>query len=204
MNNATYYTTFSSGGLSAPFSPSKSDQTFIIYGVNDGSLRMPFNRADYFVSTQNVPTKCAPNTGVLRKSVLSHTDGTFTGGALPLLDCVADMQVTYWLDTDGDGKINWPPVDDISALDAQTIRNQLMEIRVYIVAHEGQRDMNFDFSMNNTRPLFFTAKEQLTSGPVGNTRDIPFVNLKNLVGDPDYKYYRWKLYAMVVKPQNLR
>jgi hypothetical protein len=204
MNGSTYYTQFSTGGLPAAFSPQKTLDTYLIYGVDDGNLRMPFNRADYFVSTQNVPTRCAPQTGVLTKSVVNHAAGTFTGGVLPLLDCVADMQVTYWLDTSSDGIIDWPPLDDISdktVYTAETIRNQLMEIRVYIVAHEGQRDPNFDFSMNNTRNPYFSATE-IT--PDGSSRTINFVNLKNLVGDPDYKYYRWKLYTLVVKPQNLR
>lgn len=189
----------------APWQPTDTTDTRLVYGVDpDTNLRMPFNRADYWVhrettnpATDEVPDRCAPNTGVLRKAVISQNNG-WRMAPLPLLDCVADMQVNFWLDTDGDGNINWPPSDDISGLTAQQIRDQLKEIRVYIVAHEGQRDMNYDFSMNNTR-------EALSSLEVlgGNSRTITFVNLKNQIGDPDYKYYRWKVYTLVAKPNNL-
>jgi hypothetical protein len=63
--------------------------------------------------------------------------------------------------------------------------------------------MSFDFSVNDTRSPILAHTETLTSGPVSLSNIMSFVNLKTLVGDPDYKYYRWKLYSMVVKPQNL-
>lgn len=205
MNGSVYYTTFATGGLPAAFTPQKPGETFLIYGADEGTLSMPFNRSDYFVSTQNVPTRCAPFTGVLRKSVLNHTDGTFTGGALPLLDCVADMQVTYCLDTDGDGIIDTmsDDISNIAVFTPDVIRSQLIEVRVYIVAQEGQKDLNFDFSMNNTRD-HFTVTEAYKTSTTTVQRTFDLVNLKTQVGDPEYKYYRWKLYTMVVKPNNLR
>jgi len=175
--------------------------TYIIYGIDTpgAALRMPFNRADYFISTLGVPARCAPSTGVLTKAIVSQADGTLTSGATPLLDCVADMQVYYWLDTDADGNINWPPSDDISALTAQQIRDQLKEVRVYIVAHEGQKDPNCDFSQNNTRE-YLTALEALAP----NSRTLTFTNLKTRIGNPAYKQYRWKLYSIISKPRNLK
>jgi prepilin-type N-terminal cleavage/methylation domain-containing protein len=179
-----------------------TDVTYLIYGIDTPSganLRMPFNRADYFVSTLGVPARCAPNTGVLTKAIVSQADGTLTSGATPLLDCVADMQVDYWLDTDADGNINWPPSDDISGLTAQQIRDRLKEVRVYIVAHEGQQDPNFDFSQNNTRE-YLTATEALGA----SSRTLTFTNLKTRIGNPAYKQYRWKLYTIIAKPRNLK
>lgn len=177
------------------------DVTYIIYGVDTpgAALRMPFNRADYFIYTIGVPVRCAPNTGVLTKAIVSQADGTLTSGATPLLDCVADMQVDYWLDTDADGNINWPPSDNISGLNAKQIQDQLKEVRVYIVAHEGQQDPNFDFSQNNTRE-YLTALESLGT----NSRTLTFTNLKTLIGDLAYKQYRWKLYTIIAKPRNLK
>jgi prepilin-type N-terminal cleavage/methylation domain-containing protein len=211
VNGAAFSTTYSSVA-SSPWSPTDVMEARIIYGVDDTSLRMPFNRADYFItrnrrSGENLtPSRCAPNTGVLVKAIVSHDDGDFDlppddgiTDELPLLDCVADMQVDFWLDTDADGNINWPPSDDISGLTAQQIREQVKEVRVYVVAHEGQRDVNYDFSMNNTRESL-SALEVLG----GNSRTITFINLKTQIGDPDYKYYRWKVYTLVVKPNNLR
>ena len=73
----------------------------MMYGVDqDTNLRMPFNRADYFISNTNAPSRCAPNTGVLEKVVVNQSDGRLTN-FLPLVDCVADMQVIFRLDTDG-------------------------------------------------------------------------------------------------------
>ncbi len=67
------------------------------------------------------------------------------------------------------------------------------------MAHEGQRDVNYDFSMGGTKE-FLSAIEVLNA----NSRTINFVNLKTQIGNPEYKYYRWKLYTIVVKPNNLR
>jgi hypothetical protein len=200
VDGADWDTTYDA---SANFSPLDATETYFIYGIAPTSatvitLRMPFNRADYYISTSNVPQRCAPNTGILSKNVISHADGSRADN-LPLLDCVADMQVTFWRDTDGDGDIDWSPSDDISSLTVQQIREQVREVRVYIIAHEGQKDITYDFSMGDTREYLSTT-EVLDA----NSRTINFVNLKTLVGDPDYKYYRWKLYTLVVKPNNLR
>ena len=211
-SGSTFYAQYSNI-TSSPWPPPDATETRIVYGVSPNTpLIMPFNRADYFIrrfdgSGNNItPQRCAPNTGVLEKAMLNHDQSGGEFRFLPLLDCVADMQVNFWLDTDGDGIINWLPTspsDNIGPtglnLSAQQIREQLKELRVYIVAHEGQRDINYDFSMNN-------AREALSADEVlgGNSRTIFFVNLKNLVGDPEYKYYRWKVYTLVVKPNNIR
>ena len=72
--------------------------------------------------------------------------------AQPLLDCVADMQVVLSLDTNGDGTIDshsqTAPVPLGSATTtnlAQTIRNQVREARVYILAQEGRRSPDFKY-----------------------------------------------------------
>jgi hypothetical protein len=191
--------------------------TYLIYGVDNQSatnLIMPFNRADYLIINYDntsmpaacriqKPNRCAPNTGALLKAVTNHVSSAdlcqkyiFT----PLLDCVADMQVDYWLDTDVDGDIDWPPSDNISGLNAQQIRDQLKEVRVYIVAHEGQQDPNFDFSQNNARE-YLTYLETLGTT---NSRTLTFMNLKDRVGTPAYKQFRWKLYTIIAKPRNLK
>ncbi len=108
---------------------------------------MPFNRADYYVSTSVTrPGRCAPGTGILMKAVVNQLDGGFSGSSLPLLDCVADMQVVTYLDTDLNGQAETPSTGLSVAAGpgaAQTIRDQLKEVRVYILAHEGQRDTSY-------------------------------------------------------------
>lgn len=179
----------STGGSTYSYRPPDISETRIIYGVDpDNDLRMPFNRADYYISTTSVPQRCAPGTGVLVKTVLKHSDGTFDG-ELPILDCVADMQVVYGLDNDGDG--DFEPTtspdtysDDISGLDAGQIRQQVKEVRVYVLAHEGQKDPDYVHSPTNI---------YVGEPGVGHNMDIS-ANAN----------YRWKVYSVVEKPRNLR
>lgn len=159
-----------------------------VYGIYDKQPRMPFNRTDYYIlgpnDTTAFPSRCAPNTGVLFKSMISQTSGA-KSDVLPLLDCVASMQVVYRLDTNNDGAID-TSTDDISLLSAADIRNQVKEIRVYILAHEGQLDKNYNHPTSN----IYVGDPALGGGKNFN------------VGA--YVHYRWKLYTIVVQPKNMR
>jgi prepilin-type N-terminal cleavage/methylation domain-containing protein len=166
-----------------------SDETRIVYGIRDsGGVNRPFHRADYYVKVENanMPSRCAPGTGILYKNVHNlATDGL--GGGLPLIDCVADMQViTRHTTTNGDEFVNG--LEGTFAADAQTIRNQLTEVRVYILAHEGQKDSSFTYPSSTIRVG--------QSASLG--RDL------DLTGITDWQNYRWKVYTLVVKPRNLR
>lgn len=197
-SGSTSWTTFGDTIANAP--ALNSNDTYVIYGLgNDATPRMPFNRADYYVKrpASGMPARCAPKTGILYKAILNQSNGLHT--EMPLLDCVVDFQVDYLFDTNGDGAAEWPPVDDTSNMTSTQIRTQLMEVHVYIVAQEGRKDFNYDFSNGGTRE-FVSTTEML--GTQSTTRN--FVNLKNVVGNPEYKYYRWKLYTLIVKPTNLR
>lgn len=186
---------------SSPWPPSDASETRIVYGVDPNSnLRMPFNRADYYISASNVPGRCASNTGVLMKGVVNNS--TASGGGdittfLPLLDCVADMQVIYALDNNEDGDFvdgAGSPADaysdDITTapLTAQQIRTRVKQVRVYILAQEGQRDINYTYPTN-----------PVTVGEFGLGRNFNFVT----AGITNWQNYRWKIYTIVVKPTNL-
>jgi len=200
---------------SSPWPPADTMETRIVYGVDpDTDLRMPFNRADYYIwrnststATDEVPDRCAPNTGVLRKAVISQNNG-LRENPLPLLDCVADMQVIFGLDTNNNGIIGtytdggtvfaWPVgtpdetaiLADITAsfADAATLRQRLKEVRVYILAHEGQRDVNHTYPTN-----------PITVGEFGLGRSFNFVT----AGITNWQNYRWKIYTIVLKPTSL-
>ncbi len=168
-----------------------------VYGVDpDTDLRMPFNRADYYISkTEGVPMYCAPNTGVLLKSVISQNDG-YRRDPMPLLDCVADMQVAFRLDRDGDGTVDsggTPVLTKPSGgnLTAEEIRNQVKEVRVYILAHEGQKDKSY------THP---TTDGKICVGEMVGSL-CSFGKELNLGAEVNY---RWKLYTLIVKPKNLK
>jgi hypothetical protein len=216
VTSGTNFSTTYNSVKSSTWQPLDTAEIRVVYGVDPGNnLRMPFNRADYYVkvpSSANMPQRCAPHTGILYKATVNH-DSTGSYSELPLLDCVADMQVKYFLDTNGDGNIDWPPVDDIAAYltaagytpaqQAEQIRNQVKEIRVYIVAQEGQKDWNYDFSMNGTRKFLSTLVLSPNYNVDHNSSTVYFADLSTLVGDPEYKYYRWKLYTIIAKPIDL-
>ncbi len=164
--------------------------TRVVYGVHDSvDLSMPFNRADYYVSAPgapDVPTRCAPGTGILYKAVVSHTTNDLDTPT-PLLDCVADMQVVFHLDTDKDGEVD-NKSQDITALTADDVREQVRKVFVYILAQEGQYDGSYNHGTNS----IFVGE----AGPnLGRLYDLTAI--------PDGSHYRWKLYTLVVQPANL-
>ena len=180
---AGWSTTFNN---TSAFAPVAAADTRVVYGIDGpdtNPLRMPFNRADYFLSTANVPQRCAPNTGVLVKSVVRHSDGALDT-ELPLLDCVAAMQIWYDRDTDGDGAVDTAS-DDITALSAQEVREQVKQVRVSLLAHEGLFDRKY------THPV--------SSIPVGG---VP-VDLTDGAFLGNGQNYRWKVYTLSVTPQDL-
>ena len=207
VNGSAFSTTL--GGVSStPWLSTDPSETRLVYGVDpDTDLRMPFNRADYFIRKYNssgadiTPGRCAPNTGVLEKATVNQNGGAFN--YLPLLDCVADMQVIYGLDLDNDGDFE-PLVagsadgfsEDITALTAQQIRKRVKQVRVYILSHEGQRDATYTYCPSS-------AASCSTAFPLGEFGLVSTFDLTTKIGDPDYKYYRWKLYTIVVTPHNL-
>jgi prepilin-type N-terminal cleavage/methylation domain-containing protein len=192
--------------------PDYSFLAYLIYGVDTNTnLRMPFNRADYYISTASVPLRCADaasGTGILVKSLVSHDDGDFDlppddniPDLLPLLDCVADMQVIYRLDTDGDGTADSPVSDIVTALSltAEEIREQVKEVRVYILAHEGQYDSTYifnNFTGTDTCPTCVRVGEKIGAVLYGQDYDLSAIN--------DYLNYRWRVYTLVIKPYNLK
>ncbi|GBD99930.1 hypothetical protein BMS3Abin07_01977 [bacterium BMS3Abin07] len=205
----------SSGGIFfTQFNPSNADppvigskfqpvvdslETYMIYGVIvDVDPRMPFNRADYYVRVPlTPPARCAPGTGVLYKGVVVNKKGV-SGGNLteyPLLNCVADMQVVYRLDTTADGNID-TSTGNIAALTAKQVRDQVKEVRVFMLVHEGQRDATFRF--NNFIPPPTVCATCIRVGDATGGRDFDVSGITN------YLNYRWKVYTMIVDPENLR
>jgi prepilin-type N-terminal cleavage/methylation domain-containing protein len=185
MNGATFFTQYSSTSFSTDFSPNQPSERFIIYGVDPNTdLRMPFNRADYYIARPaNISPSCAPNTGILYKATVSHVDGSLNG--MPILDCVADMQVIFRTDTDGD-RIADTSTNNISTLTAQQVRENVKEVRIYILAQEGQRDRSYTFSPSTMAVGEFG---------LGHTFD-----LASTIGT-GWQNYRWRVYTLVVTPK---
>ncbi len=181
VTSGSAYTQYNNTTGFVPVDPYSAN---IVYGIGDNVPVRPFNRAEYYITNTGVPQRCAPNTGVLVKAVVDHDPSGSTPNRLPLLDCAADLQVVYGLDNNADGTAdNW--TDDISVLLplAADVRAQLAEIRVHILAQEGQRDDSYTHATN---PIFV--------GSEGVGRNFDVTGTTN---------YRWKLYSIVVKPKNL-
>jgi prepilin-type N-terminal cleavage/methylation domain-containing protein len=193
------------------FEPSDSTTTRFIYGINGANPKVPFNRADYYISATNPPQRCAIGTGVLYKATINHgsVSGTNQFTELPLLDCVADMQVIYGIDTDAtmDGAVNCyvnDPADALATVDAENIRNRIKEVRVYLLAHEGQYDRSFAYNPPIS-PSSIRVGEPSSSLPGGSCSGVAVLGQDfDLSGITNWQNYRWKVYTLVVKPNNLR
>jgi hypothetical protein len=184
---------FNDAGLPAAYVPSTVGDNYLIYGVDPNTdLRMPFNRADFYVRMPaNMPPRCAVNTGILYKGIVNQADGLLN--EIRLVECVADMQVIYRLDIDGNEVIE-TQTDNINLLPSFEIRERLKEVRVYILAQEGQKDQGYNFS--GFTGICGTCMEVGQWG-LGSDFDLA-------AAIPDYLEYRWKVYTLVVKPANLR
>lgn len=212
---------FNNVGNLAPSEPGKSN---IVYGIRPTNApRMPFNRADYYIENpQDLPLRCAtsdlalPNrmTGVLMKGIIANTAG---GGNVaqfqPLVDCVADMQVVYGFDIDGDGTVgtysnadgnNVNSAEGVGTVqatlnDAALLRTRLREVRVYVLAHEGQRDTTYNFIGPNAGTPNIVPVGQVWIGAA----NVQLGRNYDLSPIPNWQNYRWKVYILVVKPKNL-
>jgi len=198
VKGGQFSTTF--GQFTTMTLPHTPGDIFHVYGVAPAAgtaLRMPFNRADYYLKRPaNISATCAPNTGILYKAVANHADGSLFP-EMPLLDCVADMQVVYGLDTTASGSVNdhldTPPATIAPYADqAETIRNVVKEVRIYILAQEGKKDLSLSFPNKIIR---------VGESFGGTVRGRDF-NLEDRIGS-GWQNYRWKVYTIVVRPKNL-
>lgn len=203
----TTYPAFPPTRYATATAPADLYTTYIVYGIAPQSattIRMPFNRADYYVRTPGtMPTQCAGGTGILYKATVNQDGGGMT--EYPIIDCVADMQVIYRLDmddnetagtssnADGTAITTNEPVTtaDVQATlnSASDLRNRLKEVRVYILAQDGQRDARYTFS---------DATVTVGDAAFGQVFDFTARGIVN------WQNFRWRVYSLVVGPSNLK
>jgi hypothetical protein len=187
MSGSTFFTQYAAAGMTSAFSPQNSDDRYIVYGVDPTTnLRMPFNRADYYISQTNVSPSCAPNTGVLYKATVKHSDGTLD--EMPIMDCVADMQIVFGQDTDSNGTVN-NYTDDLGTASATQIKQTVKEMRIFVLAQEGRRDPSYAHSPATI--------------PLGDHGFVRNFNLSATIG-AGWQNYRWKVYTLVVKTKQFQ
>ncbi len=196
-----YYTTFDD---TSNFEPNDNKETRLIYGIDSDDVPVaPFNRADYYISDINVPSQCAPGTGTLVKASMQHSDGKL-GKELPILDCVADMQVVYGIDdkdengNDGqDGVIDRDTdvITGFGILNASDIMAQVKEVKIYILLHEGRADPRRKFYPDPANPSVTT----ITVGEgLGRNFDLSTLDATR------WNNYKWRVLKLVERPSALR
>ncbi len=195
----TYYTRFDD---LADFEPPDNREVRIVYGLDSDSVPVaPFNRADYYISSQEQPGRCAPNTGSLVKASMQHSTGKL-GPEMPVLDCVADMQVLYKMDENEDGIADAGLVDSsvILTKTALQIKRQVKEVRVYILVHEGQADPRRKFAPDPANPP--------ADPPTGADDNEILVGARSFdlldnIGTT-YTNYKWRVLRVIESPSAMR
>jgi len=202
MMDGAAYTTQPTLAAMANFAPDATPndpdgERYLVYGVNDAGIRRPFNRTDYFISAANVPTLCAPNTGVLVKVTANQADDNLSL-PMPIVDCVADFQIIYYRDTNGDG--GWDLRSDangLAGLSAEQIRDQVKAVRCYILTHEGGIDRHFIYANNAINVGEVAADGVTLLANAGRSFNLTTNN-------PDWANYRWKIESLAVSPKNFK
>jgi prepilin-type N-terminal cleavage/methylation domain-containing protein len=214
LNGTNYFAKPTTGDLT-PFAPPETPNDpngdrYLIYGLVDSNdPRRPFNRTDYYINNAGMPAHCAPGTGTLLKATLNQGDDNFS--PLPIVDCVADFQVVYYLDTNGDGgwdtRVN---ASGLNGLTAQQIREQVKSIRCYVLTHEGGVDPmythpNANKNVGEIDPLVVNALP--TQDPDSTAAGVLLAgrafNLTANIG-ATWANYRWKVNSLAVTPRNLQ
>jgi len=165
---------------------------YLIYGINNSltnnnSIRAPFNRIDYRLYAQtSSPADCAPGTYTLARAIMRQSDGAIV--SYPLLHCVADFQVYFELDTDGDGIID-NCTQNLTSFSAEQIRKELKEVRVYLLVQNGIKDMSYKFPYSTVS--------------VGDNTTMCTPHNFDMTRITDYQHYRWKVLSVVAIPKDL-
>ena len=225
---SSYWPSNPTANMNDVFNPANAMQVNYLYGVSADNtphqLSMPFNRADYFVArpstTASIPTTCASGVGILYKANVNHADGKLT--YYPLLDCVADMQVVFGWDLNGNGVIDESgaynsnvamiPVSSTigttsaaikAIMESPTeIRNKLRYIKVYLMVQEGRKDTNFTNTNNLLGNTLSIVVGEPGPTPPSNVSLTKGYTVAQLTAN-GWLNYRWKTYKIVVRPKNL-
>jgi len=204
------------------YKPADEFETLTAYGISDTNLRMPYNRADYYISRPpstdpnfKIPDFCNSGTGVLFKAVADHAGGYGTN-IYPLLNCAGDMRVVYYLDMDDDGNpqtfanatngANFASSEGANGADinatlaaADLLRQRLKSIYVYILSHEGKKDTSYTYPVTDPGSVITVGPPAMPA--VGNVWTQAAMTAQF---GTDWRNYRWKVYSIEVNPRNLQ
>jgi hypothetical protein len=207
---STVFTAIFDNTLSANFLPKNREDNYQVYGVagikDAPSLSFPYNRSDYYLSRPaDISPVCANKTAVLYKAVMPHNGGT--AAKFPLLDCVVDFQVIFLMDVDGDGVVDHH-LSDLSqltdspsgAISAEQLRSGLKEIRIYVLAQQGKKDLSYQFPLSQ---MPMVVGDAALDKAVGKTLGSRWDEAAMAKLDSGWRHFHWKVYSIVVQPKNL-
>lgn len=221
-----FYQTYPTAGNAFPavVSPLNSEQMHYVYGVGNDDLRMPFNRVNYFIArpsdSKKIPSNCAPNTGILYRTSVNHSDGSLT--YMPVLDCVADMQVVLGFNFDGSGTANvftdpaglnisnsgstavsntdivntlkdYPDNTALTNASNHSLRDRLKVIKVYILVQDGRKNPSY---------VYRNPKDGTQTIVVGGDGEASLTRTYDMAANNALNY-NWKVYQITAKPKNL-
>lgn len=211
---------------------SQGNAIFLTYGVDDDNFRFPFNRADYFVARTNsgtdMPPVCAPNTGILYKGSINQADGKTS--YIPLIDCVADMQVVLgwdmnlngvvdtWSNADGTAKQQAGSDYDVGSTDKLTgalswkttidgvdYGNDINELSTINIRNALKVVKIYLIVQEGRKDRGYTSPATIQIGDAGEG-----TLLRDGLSSPatyalsaDMLNYHWKEYRIIVRPKNL-
>jgi prepilin-type N-terminal cleavage/methylation domain-containing protein len=208
--NQTIFTAFYRSSFEKEqFTPKKPGDNFLVYGVDKPDdyddtlpLRFPFNRADYYINrSDKTSAACAPGTGILYKTVITQTGWP---AYYPILDCVADMQVMLSADINEDGVVDYHlDGEELDERDARETRDQLKEVRVYILAQQGRRDDSYSYPVADSERAIIVGDRDLMENPDDAYGSIWSASKMAATFGRNWRNYRWRLYTIVVQPKNL-
>lgn len=221
---AGYYT---DGFADAAFDPQQEGESYYVYGIrNEDGLRMPFNRADYFVARPTtagrVPAFCSPNTGILYKATVNHANGQLT--YIPLLDCVADMQVVLGWDLydtaeneghDGQVDTHSTPVgtggEPSFTTTSTTVDIDDVKDAVKAAFNDPERLRNslkyvkiYLLAQVGKRDTGYQSPASYQLGDTTINGEGFISKTYDLTANPAMRNYRWKVYRLMVTPKNLQ
>lgn len=169
FNFSNFYSTIDTLNLN-------QSQVYLIYGLNPTQEpRMPFNRVDYFLSQNGLPSYCDPDTYELYRSVVSQNNGANI--AVPILDCVR----AFFVETN----INNTWYSNTSNLDPNTINSQTQLIKVFILKQASKY-----------------SSSQITTKNI-NIGDSDVGTLFSFKPNSTDSHYEWKSIEMTIKPMNI-
>ena len=225
-NPSIYWARFYSNGFADPvFNPTLKEEVYYLYGIKSGDpLGMPFNRSDYFVArpttANNTPSFCHSNTGMLYKGAVVHANSAADAklNYIPMLDCVADMQVIFGWDIDDgqgsegqDGVVETysTPLGTGGTITVQSSASPpIADMQARVVTALGDSEK----LRNSLKIIKISILAQIGRRDPGYQYPSSTVVLgdasvdgitKTYTLSADMRNYRWKVYRLTVRPKNL-